>query len=61
MYYLQIGPMARDCRTAASILTIIAGKDAISDPAAAAIPFESIPDYGLLCSRERLPGARIGM
>lgn len=52
--------MARDCHTAASILTVIAGKDIDSDPATAAIPFVRIPDYASACSAKRLENTRLG-
>ena len=55
-----IGPMARDCKTAAEILTVIAGKDE-NDAATDAIPFDTIPDYGKACSAAGLQGAKIGV
>lgn len=57
---LQIGPMAHDCKTAAALLSVIAGKDIAQDPATAAIPFEKIPDYAKACTKDGLKGARIG-
>lgn len=52
--------MARDCKTAAAILGVIAGKDMFEDPATARIPFDTIPDYVKACTKDGLKGARIG-
>lgn len=52
--------MARECKTAAALLSVIAGKDVINDPATAAIPFSTIPDYAKACTENGLKGARIG-
>lgn len=56
----QAGPMAPDCKTAASLLTVIAGKDLAHDPATGSIPFDTIPDYAKACTKHGLKGARIG-
>lgn len=53
--------MARDCKTAAEILTAISGKDS-NDPATLESPFDKVPDYGAACSSGKgLKGARIGV
>jgi len=52
--------MARDCKTAAEILSVIAGKDP-KDSATSAIPFDTIPDYGKSCTKNGLKGAKIGV
>ena len=53
--------MARDCKTAAHILTAISGKDP-NDPATLDAPFDKVPDYAAACSSSQgLKGARIGV
>lgn len=52
--------MAGDCKTAASILSVIAGKDPL-DNYTSAIPFNTIPDYAASCTAGGLKGARIGV
>jgi amidase len=52
--------MARDCKTAAALLSVIAGKDTVADPATGDIPFDTIPDYASACTADGLKGARIG-
>ena len=55
-----VGPMARDCMSAARLLTVIAGKDP-NDNATDAIPFDTVPDYAARCNADGLRGARIGI
>lgn len=52
--------MARDCKTAAQILHVIAGKDP-NDNYTSAIPFDTIPDYAAACTADGLKGAKIGV
>ena len=52
--------MARDCKTAAALLSVIAGKDIVNDPSTASIPFETVPDYAKACTKHGLKGARLG-
>jgi len=54
-----IGPMAKDCKTVAAMLSVIAGKDPL-DNYTSAIPFDTIPDYAASCTADGLKGARIG-
>lgn len=54
-----LGSMAGDCKTAAAILSVIAGKDPL-DNYTSAIPFDEIPDYAAACMPQGLKGARIG-
>lgn len=51
--------MAADCKTAATILSVIAGKDPL-DNYTSAIPFDTIPNYAAACTAGGLKGARIG-
>jgi len=51
--------MAGDCKTAATMLTVMAGKDPL-DNYTSAIPFDTIPDYAASCTADGLKGARIG-
>ncbi|KAJ5093382.1 hypothetical protein N7456_009243 [Penicillium angulare] len=56
----SIGPLTRSVKDAAAILTVISGK-CPNDPATAAIPFETIPDFTQFCTTDGLWGARIGI
>lgn len=51
--------MAGDCKTAAALLKVIAGKDPM-DNYTSAIPFNTIPDYAASCSSGSFNGTRIG-
>lgn len=56
----SVGPITRCVKDAAAILSAIAGK-CPDDPATAAIPFDTIPEYTKFCTLEGLRGARIGV
>ncbi|KAH8662187.1 amidase [Xylariales sp. PMI_506] len=55
-----VGPMARNVKDAAYILSAIAGKDP-KDNYTSAIPFDTIPDYAAACDYFALSGKRIGV
>lgn len=55
-----VGPMARNVKDAAYILSAIAGKDP-NDNYTSAIPFDTVPDYAAACDYFALQGKRIGV
>lgn len=57
--YDTVGPMAGDVKTCATILQVIAGKDA-KDNLTSGIPFDAVPDYINACKTDALQGVRIG-
>lgn len=52
--------MARDCKTAAALLSVMAGKDQ-NDKLTSAIPFDTVPNYAQACQTSGLKNARIGI
>ncbi|CAJ2503885.1 Uu.00g112790.m01.CDS01 [Anthostomella pinea] len=55
-----VGPMARNVKDAAYLLSAIAGTDA-NDNYTSAMPFEEVPDYAGACDYFALGGKRIGV
>lgn len=55
-----VGPLTRNVKDAATILSVIAGKS-LRDSLTSDIPFSQIPDYAASCRSTNLHGVRIGI